>query len=470
MRTRAPLSFIAVAALATAAPTGAQVAREPGESTVASCEDKRALAAIWQTLAVNLVVNRANAWVFGWDFGHVGFESWSENLRRGWKWDGTQFAVNMFVHPYHGSLYFGAARANCLNFWESIPIVFLGSWTWEYFGETHRASLNDFYMTGFSGPALGEIMHRVSALVLDEEAQGSERIGREVAALVINPLGGLNRLVRGQWTRRGTNPVDRLPESYSFSAKLGGRRVQETLPGKPPQSSPTLLVDISLGDVFETEPRAPFDVVEFRAQMSRDGSILNLLRTVGRLYGKELTAREGWHRHQIVINQRFDYVNNPVYNFGEQGLEFGLRSRWRAGSSGLRLNTRLAANAVVLGAIEALEAGFPHRTLDWGPGFGAIAEVGLEYNGTTYLSFYNRVRYLTSVSGAPANHTLLFSGFEFTIPIAHGLGIGAYVSGDRRESDYTDLPGAVLADVVRSYVETRIFLTWTMGGGTARAR
>ena len=466
MRTRAPLHIVLMALAWAVVPAAAQAPATRQQPSVASCEDKRTALAVSQALAVNLVVNRINAWVFDWDFGRVGFESWTENLRRGWKWDGTQFGVNMFVHPYHGSLYFGAARANCLNFWESIPIVFLGSWTWEYFGETHRASLNDFYMTGFGGPALGEIMHRVSALVLDEEAEGPERLTREVAALMINPLGGLNRLVRGQWTGRGVNPVDRVPESYAFSAKLGGRQVAETLPGKPPRISPTLLVDISLGDVFETEPRAPFDVVDFRAQVSPDGGGLNLLRTVGRLYGKELTPPDSWHRHQIVLNQRFDYVNNPVYNFGEQSLEIGIRSRWRTGPSGLRLSTRLAADAVILGAIEALEAGFGQRTIDWGPGFGAIAEVAVEYNGTTYLSFYNRVRYLHSVSGAPAYHTLLFSGFDFTIPLGPGIGIGAYVSGDRRESDYSDL-----ADVVRSYVETRIYLTWTPARGpSSRAR
>lgn len=449
--------------LVTAAPIGAQEGRVPEGRTVASCEDKRTLTAVWQTLAVNLVVNRANAWIFDWDFGRVGFESWAENLRRGWKWDGTQFGVNMFVHPYHGSLYFEAARANCLNYWESIPIVFLGSYTWEYFGETHRASLNDFYMTGFGGPALGEILHRVSALVLDEETEGSERIGRELAALFINPLGGLNRLVRGEWTRRGPNPLDRVPEAYAFRAKAGGRRVQETLPGKPAQTSPTFLLDIALGDVFETEPRAPFDVVDFRAQLSPDGGRLNLLRTTGRLYGKNLTGPDSWHRHQIVVNQRFDYVNNPVYNFGEQSLEMGIRSRWRIGPSGLRLNTRLGADAVILGAVEALEAGVgQRRTIDWGPGFGGVAELSVEYNGITYLSFYNRVRYLYSVSGAPADHTLLFSGFDFTIPIARGIGIGAYVSGDRRESDYSDLQ-----DTVRSYVETRIYLTWTVAGGSS---
>jgi len=463
VRIRARHALI-VAALAIATPALGQARGSGAEPTVASCENKRTMTAVAQTLGVNLVVNRINAWVFDWDFARVNFEEWGRNLRRGWKWDGTQFAVNMFVHPYHGSLYFAAARANCLNYWESIPLVFLGSWTWEYFGETHKAALNDFYMTGFGGPVLGEIVHRVSTAILDEEAEGGERIARELVALAVNPVGGLNRLVRGQWTRRGVNPVDRIPESYLFQVKAGGRRVEETGSARSPRVSPTLLVDIALGDVFETDYRAPFDVVALRAQISPDGGGLNLLRTVGRLYGHEITSRDSRHRHQLLINQRFDYINNPVYNFGEQSLEFGIQSRWRTGPRGLRLNTRLAADVVLLGAIEALESGIgqgTRRTIDWGPGVGAIAEVALEYNGTTYVSFYNRVRYLRSVSGVPADHVVLFTGFDFIVPITSQVGIGAYVSGDQRRSHYESFP-----DTRRSYEETRIYLTWTPARGS----
>ena len=455
-----------MAVLMTCTPARARSQAAGAAPTVASCENKRTLTAATQALAVNLVINRVDAWVFGWDWANVGFQSWSRNLGRGWKWDANQVAVNMFVHPYHGSLYFGAARANCLNFWESIPIVFLGSWTWEYFGETWHASLNDFYTTGLGGPALGEILYRVSTAVLDEEARGSERIFRETAAMLINPLGGLNRLVRGQWTRRGVNPVDRLPASYSFNAKVGARRVAEAESPDGATDSPTLLLDMSFGSVFDTPYRAPFDVVNMLAQVSPDGGGLNLMRAVGRLWGTELTPPESWHRHHLMVSQRFDYVNNPVYHFGEQSLEIGIQSRFRTGPGGLRVTTRVAGDLVMMGAIQAPDGGPGGRAIDWGPGVGAIAEVALSADGTTYLSFYNRVRYLRSVSGLPADHTILFSGLDVTVPITSQLGIGAYLSGDRRESDYKGYP-----DDERSYAETRIYLTWTFAGSTpARLR
>jgi len=115
---------------------------------------------------------------------------------------------------------------------------------------------------------------------------------------------------------------------------------------------------------------------------------------------------------------------------------------------------------VMLGAIDALDAGQGQRDIDYGPGLGALVELSLDLNGATYVSFYNRVRYLRSVSGEPANHTILFSGFDVTIPITRQLGIGAYVSGDRRYSDYSDFP-----DDNRSYLETRIYLTWNLAHG-----
>jgi len=454
------LSVAALASFAAPAPIHGQVADSPSLPTVASCDGKRPLLATVETLGVNVVLNRANAWLFGWEFGHVGPDSWGENLSRGFKWDGTQWGVNMFAHPYHGGLYFTTGRANCLNFWESIPLAFLGSWTWEYFGETHRASLNDFYTTGLGGPAVGEILHRVSWTVLDEEARGLERIGRELVATIINPVGGLNRLARGQWMRRGVNPVDRVPEWHLFELKMGGRRVEEL--GKPsgPQSSPTFLADIELGDVFETEYRAPYDVLEMRAQLNPDGGLLNLLRTVGRLYGTELTTPEDRHRHAFLINQRFVYINNPVYNFGEHTVEAAIESRWRPGPEGTWITTRVGADVVMLGAVEALESGLGQRTVDWGPGLGAMTEVALAYHGTTVLSAYSHVRLLQSVSGVPAQHTFLFTGAELTIPITRWIGLGAYVSADRRWSDYQSFP-----DSDRTYHEARVYLTWTPARG-----
>ena len=232
------------------------------------------------------------------------------------------------------------------------------------------------------------------------------------------------------------------------------------LPRPAPETttaSPTLLVDVQFGDGIETEHRAPFDVVSVLAQVSPDGGGVNVLRALGRLYGKDLTGAGSRHRHQFVVNQRFDYVNNPVYKFGEQSLELGLHSRWRTGPWGLRLGTRIAGDIVMLGAIDALEAGMGQRDIDYGPGGGALIELWVERDGIRYVSFYNRVRYLRSVSGPPADHTILFSGLDITIPVTRQIGIGLYISGDDRRSYYADLPNDH-----RSYLESRFYLSWNL--------
>lgn len=161
-----------------------------------------------------------------------------------------------------------------------------------------------------------------------------------------------------------------------------------------------------------------------------------------------------------MVSQRFDYVSNPVYHFGEQTLEIGLQSRWRTGPGALSLTTHIAGDVVMLGAIDALDAGLGRRSIDFGPGGGVVFEVALERAGTKYVSLYNRARYLRSVSGAPANHNIFFSGLDVTIPITSQLGIGAYLSRDSRRSYYEDFPKDV-----RSYLETRIYATWTFASG-----
>jgi len=451
---RKPISSCALLVLL-ATPVAAQGAQSSEGLPVAACEQKRPLLATAQALGLNIAVNRVNVWVFEWDWARVDFESWATNLQLGWLWDRTQFGTNMFLHPYNGSLYFDAGRANCLSYWESVPITFLGSWTWEYFAEAKRPALNDFWMTGFGGVAMGEILHRVSSAILDEEAVGGERLTREIAGLLINPMRGVNRLVRGEWNDRRANPPDRLPQSYLFRTSVGGRTIRENAPDERPTRSPHVLIDIRLGDVFETEREAPFDVITLLAQISPDGGGMNILRGTGRLWGRELTPPDSWHRHAIVLNQRFDYINNPAYHFGEQSLETGLDSRWRTGPSGLRIHSRVAADVVMLGAIEAWDPNRGIRNTDYGPGIGGIAEVSLERNGTAYVSWYNRVRYLRTVSGAPGDHTIIFSGLDITVPITERIGIGAHYSADRRKTWFADYPSEE-----RSYTETRVYLTW----------
>jgi hypothetical protein len=433
---------------------------EPVDSLV----QRRAFMAVGQAQLINVLVNRFDAWAFGEDWARVGPDDWWRNLRLGWEWDENEFGTNMFAHPYHGALYFNSGRSNGLDYWESVPIAFLGSFAWEYFGEKYRPSLNDFFMTSFGGIALGEMFHRVSASVRDNQATGRARTFRELAALPLDPIGGFNRLVRGHWQRVAPNPPEHTPGGYVVRVSAGARFTGDsaTQAFSTADRSPTVLVDLSYGDPFRKAYQDPFDVFAVRLQVSPGGGGLNLLRASGRLYGRDLARRLG--RHVFAINQRYDFLSNPAHKFGSQSVELGAYSRWQLGrESGLR--TQVFVDAIFLGALDAPYSGFGERTYDFGPGVGGRTEISFERRGITYVTLYGRSEFVHSVSGAEADHFVGFGGLELTIPVAYHLSLGVHSGYYRRRSRYSDKP-----DETREFPELRLFLVWTGARSTAIPR
>jgi hypothetical protein len=96
---------------------------------------------------------------------HITPKTWWANMEQGWVWDLDDFGVNQVGHPYQGNNYFNTGRANGLSFYESAAVTAFRSATWEYFGETNHASINDFINTTLGGIALGEMFHRTAWLV-----------------------------------------------------------------------------------------------------------------------------------------------------------------------------------------------------------------------------------------------------------------------------------------------------------------
>ena len=450
---RRPAGLAALAAVGLYAPLGAQAAPD-------RCPH-RAAAAVQEVLLTNLVVNRFDAWVMKADWAHTSFESWARNIRLGWEWDENAFATNMFGHPNHGAQYFNAGRANCLSYWASVPLAFLGSWTWEYFGETYRPAFNDFLMTSFGGLALGEMTHRVANTLRDTEAHGTSRVLGELGALLVNPVDGLNRLFRGQWWQHAPNPAEHDPGAFQLRVNAGIRTVREDSTAVT-NTAPTFLVTLNYGDLFDRPYHQPFDVFSVRLQVSPGGGGVNALQAEGRLFQLGL-PHLGGTRHALVVTQRYDYTHNPAYSFGAQSVTVGLASRFGLGR-GYTLRGRFGADALILGALDAPYSGIGERTYDFGPGGGLLLELFLERRGQTLIAMYNRGEYLHSVSGAPADHLLALSGLEANLPLGRGLGIGMWLSGDARSSKYSTLP-----DNSRQFLESRFFFSWTSarpGGGS----
>ena len=82
--------------------------------------ERRPWFAAGEVFATNLVV-----WVYdryirenGTNPGfRIGINSFEENIQNGFEYDDNNFATNMYAHPYHGNLYFNAARSNAWSLW-----------------------------------------------------------------------------------------------------------------------------------------------------------------------------------------------------------------------------------------------------------------------------------------------------------------------------------------------------------------
>src|SRR3977135_3572222 len=212
----------------------------------------RTVMALSQVAMINTFVNRVDAWAFHQDWARSGTRVWGQHLRLGWEWEQGSLPTNRFAHPSHVGLYFNAGRANGLDYFESVPLAFFGSWTWEYMGEKYRPSLNDWFMTSFGGVALGEGFRRITATIRDNGASGRGRTLRELAALPMDPIGSLNRLVRGQWRTLGGNPAEPNPGSFMFRIGAGARFAKGLIADSGAARMGAVLVDLLYGDPFVT--------------------------------------------------------------------------------------------------------------------------------------------------------------------------------------------------------------------------
>jgi hypothetical protein len=92
-------------------------------------------------------------------------------------------------------------------------------------------------------------------MLLDNTATGRNRMIREIAAGIINPVAFLNRFLRNEAFRQFENPADRFPSLVVLSTDIGYRRFEHGT--HPNQWIATL--SFLYGDPFEGDLSRPFD-------------------------------------------------------------------------------------------------------------------------------------------------------------------------------------------------------------------
>ncbi len=442
----------------------------------------------WATaemLGINFGASMFNEYVRDANFNQISPRSFWHNLEEGFTWDDNKFKTNQLIHPFNGSAYFNAARANGIEFWGSSFMALAGAFTWEAFGETHPMSFNDMVSTAIGGVARGEMAFRISSAILDNTSRGKGRVGREAAAFLVNPIRGFNRLVSGDASEVKGNPSDphdHVPPHLGVNLRVGARAMGE---GESITENTNYYgfaeVSVAYGNPWENERRRPYDRFDLVAGLNfGDKTALGRLLIRGDIVSLPLGDGE---RHTFAVQQDFDYIDNEAYEYGGQSFGAALQSRFTL-SSDHALWSRLQGYAILLGAINSDLAFLAdvadqerYREYDYGPGVGGSWELYLRRKGRAFLSARYRYSYINVSNGSVYNDTDRNLGLNsdhdvhqfaatLDVPVTARIAVGVDASIFLRRSRY-DLTGTGetgietgVRTVTQRNPEVRAFVGW----------
>ncbi|NDK55686.1 DUF3943 domain-containing protein [Pontibacter fetidus] len=301
--------------------------------------DQSQRAPLWKPVAevaaLNVLFMGFNRYVAKAEYGYVTTDTWKRNLTTRPEWDTDFFGINFIGHPYQGTLYFNAARTQGYSYWQSLPFAVGGSLTWEYFGENTLPSYNDMIYTPLNGAALGEILYRISTKVLDDRTTGKERALREIAAGVINPVRGFNRLLQGRTFAVTTEQLyEEEPVNLTLFAGVHRFNAHENEVFGDGGNNGMLSLQLDYGRPFEEKKRQPFDFFRLRTEFSIGkadtiGSSINNVTGYGILAGHNLNV--GKLALLTGAFQYYDFWNTRNFELGALGFGGGIFSKYEVG-------------------------------------------------------------------------------------------------------------------------------------------
>jgi len=398
------------------------------------------------------------------DYARISWSTVSRNFKAGFGFDSDDFNVNQSSHPYQGSLFFEAGRSNGYTYWESGLFALAGSFVWECCMENTQPSINDLVNTTLGGMTRGEVSHRLAEMILDNTSTGGERLWREIAAGIVNPIGALTRLVDGDAARQFRNPDDRFPDGFGLMGEAGYRQVEGT--GVAHEDQAALSLSARYGDPFIDDVRQPFD--SFTAAIDVDAPndpAITRFEERGILRSWELTDRGAPSRHVFAFSQEYEYINNVSQVVGAQMFSAGFLSRYALGG-GLVATTDFDALAIPLAGIQTANFENPEtgRNYDYGVGTGALAAIRLYGGDHQLVNLGYGFAWVHTVNGGSDENFLQFFRAAAIFPIDGPFGVGA---GYRWYSRKTTYPGGYF-EPRQMQSEWRVFLSLSFGASGLR--
>lgn len=341
------------------------------------------LAAIENVAITSAIMGYNNSVLSSSPFSKITFKSMERNLKEfDWWWDEDYMYTNTIEHPYHGAIYYLTARENGQGIGVSSLFALGGSLIWEILGEAELPSYNDMLTTPIGGITLGEPLHRVSRAIVDDRARGLERVGREVLAFVVNPMCGLNRLLRGDsWRVRGGSKPDHLLSS-TLSAGYRHMTVRE----QPNVTTAYVHWNTTYGDIMGAEGNGLFDYFDlsFTAALGSHQTLLNYARVTSQLWRSDGAQHGTTERTWGIYNHFYHLYAEPDYATGDSRKFRNCVGYSEVGAVGpgfsyrlvkprLRWEQQFFLNGILIGTTPMKLVNREHRKVgySWGSGYGA---------------------------------------------------------------------------------------------------
>lgn len=364
------------------------------DSTLALPPKKRYWQAAAEVAGINVGVQLFDRWALKSDFAQTNFRTLKRNFTDGMVWDNDFFTTNMFAHPYHGNLYFNAARTNGLSFWESAPYALGGSLMWEFLGETEPPAINDVFATTMGGIAIGEMTHRLSHTLLDDRDRGFQRFLREAASAIINPIQGLHRIISGDaWRVRHEHyryhDHSKLPIDGSIS--VGWRYLADNGALFRGIHAPYINLTLTYGTSVDGERhKTPYDFFDIESNIAFGGGqpLVNSLQIVGRLWStpildkKDMAGEFGFYQH-------FNYYDAKPITDGSDLTPYRISEAAALGPGFIlslpemgalsKLEQRVFLSGILLGGTKSDYFNIIERDYNMGSGFSIKSKTQLEF-------------------------------------------------------------------------------------------
>lgn len=272
---------------------------------------------VLEAVSINHAVWAFDHYATDREWARIDIHSIRRNLRHNFTLDLDSYSGNQFSHPYHGSMFYNAARYHGNSYYAASLYPLIGSMMWEYFCETNYPSYNDFISTGFGGTAIGEATFRMSDIAFDNSSTGVKRIFHELAGTVLNPSRGLHRLLSGEmWHVSPSRGKHIQPEPFSFDVGVGNRYMHETRNLHRNKRVGYIDFQINYGDRFADKEHAhPYDWFRMHTliNLSQSDPTFSDVDIRGRILSTQYESSRHW-QFDIGLYQNYRYIDN----YGDQ--------------------------------------------------------------------------------------------------------------------------------------------------------